>query len=367
MRGISKRLVATVLILFVVPLCAGAALGYEMSGNRIDSIPTAVIDHDNSEFSRELLNYIGQSDIFNVTYSASTDSEIEQLIFEGKIYVGVIIPEGMYQGMLAGNAPEAMVVYDGAYMIVAAGARAAMSEIIQTVRAGYLLKVYEGKLGISEAEALKMLKPYEPVYRILYNPARDYRNFFLPGLITAIIQVGIVIVGLERAKEENLCGFKRDAVKILETGLIGSLSIAVNMAAQFCFFGMPFRGSVLAFAVLTLLFSLCMAAFGYLFGKAIPDKLLSTQIACLFVLPAAILGGYTYPLMAMPDFFHILRMIIPLSYYGEDLRNLTLKELDLTHFTSNMLYYIVFLCVELFFIYVIVAIFRRGERRHGNA
>jgi len=340
----------TLLILFIVPVIAGTALGYEMSGNRIDSIPTAVIDHDNSEFSRLLIEQINESDIFNITYYASHDNEIERRIFEGSVYVGVIIPDGLYAGVQTGSAREVMVVYDGTYMVVAAGAKAAMVEIIQTVKAGYMLAG----------------QPFEPVYRLLYNPARNYRNFFLPGLIAAIIQVGIVIIGLERAKEENT-GFKRDVVKILETGIIGSIGIAVNMALQYFFFGMPFQGSLLAFSVLTLQFSLCMAAFGYLFGKAIHDKVLSTQLACLFVLPAAILGGYTFPLMAMPSFFRGLRMVIPFSFYGEDLRNLTLKELDITYFTSTMLYFFVFICAELIALYGITVMVNYRERGRANA
>ena len=366
MRGNYKKLLITVLILFAAPLCAGAALGYEMSGNRIDAVPTAVMDHDNSETSRILVDYIKGNDVFNVIHYASTDSEIERHIFEGKAYVGVIIPEGLQRGMLSGGAPEIMVVYDGSYMVVAAAARAAMAETIQTVKAGYMLKVYEGQFGVPETEALKMVQPFEPVYRILYNPARNYRNFFLPGLITAIIQVGIVIVGLERAKEGK-AGFRRDLIRISETGLVGALSIAVNMAAQFFFFGMPFRGSLLAFAILTLQFSLCMAAFGYIFGKAISDKILATQLACLFVLPAAILGGYTFPLMAMPSFFQKLSMAIPLSYYGEGLRNLTLKQLGITHFASDMLYFLIFLCTEMIVVYGIEAAGNYRARRCGNA
>jgi len=340
----------TVLILFIVPALAGAALGYEMSGNRVGSIPTAVIDHDNSEFSRSLIEHINESDIFNVVYHASSDNEIEQQIFEGKAYVGVIIPDGLFAGIQSGSESTIMVVYDGTYMVVAAGAKAAMAEIIYTVKAGYMMTG----------------QPFEPVYRFLYNPAKNYRNFFLPGLIAAIIQVGIVIIGLERAKE-GTAGFTRDVVKIFETGVIGSLGIAANMALQYFFFGMPFQGSVFAFLALTLQFSICMAAFGYLFGKAIPDKVLSTQLACLFVLPAAILGGYTFPLMAMPSFFSGLRMLIPFSYYGEDLRNLTLKEMDITYFTSSVIYFLIFICVELIALYLITVLVSRRERGRANA
>ena len=339
MRG--KRLLTAALILFAVPIGAGAALGHEMSENRIASIPAAVVDHDNSEFSRLLVGLIDENDIFDVTVHAASDSEVERLIFEGKAFVGVIIPEGMQAGLRSGAMPEVAVVYDGSYMIVAAGARAAMAEILQTVKAGFTTR------------------SIEPVFRILYNPSRNYRNFFLPGLITAIIQVGIVIVGLERAKEEDT-RFTSDLSKILVTGLVGLLAIAVSMAVQHAFYGMPFRGDVAAFAVLTLQFSLCMAAFGYMFGKAIPDKVLSTQLACLFVLPAAILGGYTFPLMAMPDFFRRLSMAIPLSYYGESLRNLTLKEVGMAHFTSDMLYFSVFLCAELAVVFALAAV--RGRR-----
>ena len=348
--GVKKKLLTVILILFVLPVFTGVALGYEMSGNRIADIPTVIIDHDNSEFSRILIDHINESDIFNVTYYASSDEEIERRIFEGNAYVGLIIPEGLYGDLQSGGESEVAVIYDGSYMIVAAGAKAAMAEIFQTVKAGIL----------------KTAPPFEPAYRILYNPARNYRNFFLPGLIAAIIQVGIVIIGLERAKEGET-GFGRDIVKIFETGFVGALSIALNMAVQCFFFDMPFRGSLLAFSALTLQFAVCMASFGYIFGKAIPDKVLATQLACLFVLPAAILGGYTFPLMAMPSFFLKLRMIIPFSYYGEDLRNLTLKELDLTHMTSSMLYFLIVLCVEFIVLYAIAAVKSNRERGFGNA
>ena len=61
-----------IVILLVVPILSSISLGYEMGYNRIDHIPMAIVDNDNSEFSRTIADYVSQNDIFNVTAYAKS-------------------------------------------------------------------------------------------------------------------------------------------------------------------------------------------------------------------------------------------------------------------------------------------------------
>lgn len=325
----------TLLIFIIIPIAAGVAFGYEMGYNKIQWIPTVVADYDNTEFSRTLIDYIDESDIFQVTAQVNTDQELTDRIASGKALAGLIIPPGFSADMQAGRGPKVEVLYDGTMMTVASSAKAAMSEILMTAKAGFMKNIYEGKLSAVESQAMNQIQPVDATYRTLFNPAKNYRNFLLPGMLAAIMQVGFAIIGLSRSMEGHF-GFVESLGKILGWGTLGALSLILCLGVQYVFFNMPYRGSVSAGLLLTLLFSLAMTTFGYIIGQMIPDRVFATQLTCVLVLPTSILGGYTFPLMAMPRFFQALGTVFPMTYYGESIRKLSLAHIGFPYFIPDL-------------------------------
>ncbi len=362
-----SKLIVGLLIYLIVPLATGLILGYEMSGNRIGDIPTVIMDHDQSEFSRTLIDYIAENDIFDVTTYASSEEQVEEMMNAGIANMGVIIPEGLSKNMREGNAPKIMVVYDGSMMTVASSAKAAMSEILLTVKSAYMMNVLEGKQDVVASQALNQVQPIDATYRTLYNPVKNYRNFFLPGMLIALIQVGIAVIGLERAQEDRHCGAAESLCKVASCGLLGAGGIFICLAVQYLFFGLPFKGSVVGFLILTVLFSLCQTAFGFFMGTLIPDRTFGSQVTCVLILPASILGGYTFPIMAMPEFFRYLSKLIPLTYYGDMVRSLCLKPLTFSYLIPGIGYLLTFLAVELVLILGLKLVLNPRRFRSGAA
>lgn len=361
----SKLLVA-LMIYLIVPLIIGLVLGYEMSGNRIGNIPTVIMDHDRSEFSRTLIDYIAQNDIFDVTTYATSEDQVKKLMDSGKASVGVIIPQGLSADMQKGSGPKVLVMYDGSVMTVASSAKTAMSEILMTVKSAYMMNVLEGKQNVTAPQALNQVQPINATYRTLYNPVKNYRNFFLPGMLIAFMQVGIGVMGLERAQENRTCGYLKSVRKIGGNGLFGALGLLICLGVQYLFFGLPFKGSLLGLLVLTLLFSLCQTSFGFIMGTMIEDRTFASQATCVLILPASILGGYTFPLMAMPVFFQKLAYLIPLSYYGDAVRSLCLKPLKFHYILPGIGYLLAFLAVEAGLLLLAKAVVRRHHSFAGG-
>jgi len=342
-------------IALLIPTIVGVILGYEMRENCINHIPTVIVDHDNTEFSRKLIQYIATDETFHVVDYSDQDSDIEDLIYANRAHVGVIITEGLSADMLSGDAPKVLIVYDGTVMNVVSAAKSAMSEILLTIKAGYMQGVFAGKLDEVSHVSENEIKPIDATYQTLYNPTKNYGNFFLPGMLINILQMGIALAALEKAKEKKT-KFNEDVSNITYMGLIGIVPITVCLGIQVRFFGMPLRGSIWAFFLLTFLFSLCQTAFGYIVGKLIPDKVFASQVTCIFLTPATILGGYTFPLMAMPKVFQIISYGIPFTKYAEAVRAISLKQASFMIYLPQMRYLLIFLFIELLILYAVVRV-----------
>jgi ABC-2 type transport system permease protein len=250
--------------------------------------------------------------------------------------------------MLEGKAPKILTVYDGSTLAVMVSSKAAMMETLLTVKAGYMKKIFAGKQNVVPGQIMNQVVPIDSTVRTLYNPTKSFRNFILPGLLAAIVQVAMAIAGAERGYENQ--GKKISFQKHLETigvwSIVGAFSIFLCLSVQWMFFGMPYRGTILGGMVLTLLFSFSITLMGYLLGSFFGERAFCTQISCILVLPTAILGGYTWPVLAMPVWIQWLVKAIPFTYYGEALRNLTLKPLAFRHLLPDMGFMIGFILFE---------------------
>ena len=347
--------VMTFVVFILVPLATGLILGYEMSGNVAASIPTVVVDHDHSDFSRSFVDYVNESQYFDIVEQADYDERVEEMLYQRDAYVGVIIPEAFYSDMRDGKAPKILTIYEGSTLAVMSSAKSAMTEILLTLKTAYMMKVYEGKLGVVPADVRNHAIPIDVTYRLLFNPARNFRNFVLPGMLAALIQVAIVCMGAERAGEmrDKSLPFTAHIKTVSQWGLLGAVSISLTMLEQFLFFDMPYNGSLIGGIVITFLFSAVVLLIGYIAGSVITDRTLASQISAVIVLPTTILGGYTWPVLAMPVFFHKLALIIPFYYYGDAIRNLCLKQMEFHHLLPVIGTLCIFAVIELCLLYLI--------------
>lgn len=322
-------------VFLMLPLLTGLGVGYEMKAGRMANIPLAVLDQDESEFSRTIISYVLESDTLALYDYASSSEEMEEWFNRGQVLAGMIIPQGLATDMVQGNAPQVLLIYDGSSLMVAGAAKSAMSEVLLTLQGAYLKSFYEGKLSVVPEQALRNALPIDVTYRALYNPAKNFRNYILPGMLVALLQVELAVLGVERSRrgKQNILSL---LLKCLKLGALGAVLIILCLVMQYLWFDLPYRGSLAAGIILTLLYAVCITGFGVILGQIIPDRTFASQAAAFLVLPTSILGGYTFPLLAMPAFFQQLSKVLPFTYYGEAIRGLCLKGLDFSHVLPDM-------------------------------
>ncbi len=326
----AKNLFFSFLFVLGIPIICSFILGYQMEGHQVQHIPTIIVDHDNSQFSKMLINEIKTNEIFNVTNYSDRDEDVKDLIGQEKVRVGVIIPKDFSKDLTSGNGPKVLICYDGTQMSVTSAAKARMSEILLTIKTGYLKKVVEGKLGVMPEVSQNYVLPMYFNYRLLNNPTRNYINFFIPGMIISIIQVSLVMLGVDIVRKDEK-KYSWLWIKGVLGGLLGVISIGISLGIQFKYFSVPFRGTVNGAIILTLLFCIGMVNYGVLIRLILPEKILALQVASIPVLFTTILAGFTFPLFAMPSYFQEIAKFLPFFYYGEAIRDLCLKNIGIEY------------------------------------
>ena len=128
------KLVMSLIMFIIIPVLSSLALGYEMKADVAITIPTVVMDSDHSSFSKDYIGYIENSPYFNVVDYADSYTEMRDSIYKGKAFVGVVIPEHFYRDLREGKAPKILTVFDGSTMAVVVSSKAAMMEILLTVK-----------------------------------------------------------------------------------------------------------------------------------------------------------------------------------------------------------------------------------------
>ncbi|MFV0517908.1 MAG: ABC transporter permease [Aminipila sp.] len=362
------RFVMATLVFIIIPLVSGIILGYEMKADVTTSIPTVIVDHDNTDFSRKFAGFVEDSNYFNVIEYANNDERVKELMDRNIAYAGVIIPPNFYSDMRAGRAPKILTIYDGAALSVVTTSKSAMAEILLTTKGAYMMSVFAGKLNTVPEQVMSMVTPINVTYKFLYNPTKSFRNYLLIGMLASVIQVGIVMQGAERGYENQIKqrSYMEQLKVVLGWAALSTISILLCLGVQYLFFDMPYRSTILGGLILTFMFAMSILAMGYIVGNIIPDRTFAIQLAAILVLPTSVLGGYTYPVLGMPEGFQILAKGIPFHYYSNWIRNLSLKELEIHHLAGPLKFFLVYILVELLIIFAVMVFKNWWRKNHNN-
>jgi ABC-2 type transport system permease protein len=336
-----KTVLTAIFFVFVIPITCSFILGYEMQGHQIKNIPTVVVDHDNSSFSQMLVKEIKNNEIFNITNYSNNDYDVEKLIEDNKVRVGVIIPKSFSKDLSSGNAPKVLVFYDGSQMSITSAAKSRMDEVLLTVKTGYLQQIMQGKLGVMPEVSKNNVLPMYFSYRLLNNPTRDYTNFLNPGMLVSVIQVCLVMLGVDIVKKKEKL-YLWLWLKTIFWGFVGTVSTLLTLGIQIKYFGVPFRGTSKGAIILTLLYCIAIVSYGVLVRLIVTEKILSIQLAAVSVLPTSILGGYTFPLLAMPEFFQKFSKILPFVHYAGPIRKLFIADIGINYIMPEINWFIKF-------------------------
>ncbi|WP_017812662.1 MULTISPECIES: ABC transporter permease [Paenibacillus] len=325
-------------ILLLTPILYSVLFGFLYSHERITEMSVVVYDGDNSQLSRQIIQAFDATDTFAVKGQVWNEEEVTTEVQSGEAKVGIVIPDNFSARLKHGENVPVLTLIDGSNMMYSNSASRIANQVVSSVSAGASLQTLEQK-GMNSAQASSVLTTIPFRSRVLFNPVYNYKMFMPLGVISAALQQCLLLgiaLSCTRDKEQGtwarfrawrLTPWRLAIAKLLPYFLAGMVNVVTTFGISCIAFHIPFQGAVLPLIVVSIAFNFALCGLGFVFSLFSKSRLDATQTLMLIAVPSFMLSGYTWPLEAMPTPLRILGECLPLTYFLEAVRNITLKGL----------------------------------------
>lgn len=320
----------TVGIILVIPIIQLFLLGYAAT-NDVKNVPLAVLDRSRSPESRALITAFQTANYFRIAYWIDSEEQLQQLIEQGKVRAGLIIPPDYARRLTEGNAQVA-VVLDGSDPTVGSTALSS-AQLIGQSHSIEILSQQIARRGLN----FTLTPPLDVRTRVWYNPDLLSAYFMIPGLIgmilyaiTSVLTATAIVRERERGTIEQLIvtplrPWELVIGKLTPYVLLALFDTLEVLVIGHWWFKVPVRGSLsllLALSGLLLLSGLGIGLFASSIANTQQEAMLTVWMT---LLPSLFLSGFFFPIDAMPKLLQWLSYLVPLRYYLVIIRAILLK------------------------------------------
>jgi ABC-type multidrug transport system permease subunit len=315
----------TLFFMFFPPLVEMIAFGYALDTD-VKHMSMLIYNEDRTVESRQFIDRFVNTETFRVVGEVHSIDEMSSRIRRGDAYVGLQIPPKFTQNLRAGYPAQVQLLVDGSNSTTALQALNTALSVALTQSVESLLN-QTGRQGV----------PIDIRPQMLYNPSMRSPNFYVPGVIGIVLQIGTVFatamaVVREREKGtlETLLVSPLSSWGLMLGKLIPYLCIGMTMAMilfgimRFLFY-VPITGSVIAMLFTTLVYVFALLSLGLLVATKAENQMQALQMSMTFMLPSVFFSGFVFPRETMPWIFYAVGTILPTTYFISLMRAIILR------------------------------------------
>jgi len=322
----------TLFVMFAMPIIQLVLLGYAATTD-VEHLRTAVVDADRTTSSRALVEAYQASNYFDIVRSVESEEELRGLVDNGRVRAGLIVPAGFGAGVAQGERMEVGFVIDGSDPSVASTVFAACQSVGQAHSKQIVLQTADIDL---DALPGMTVRP-----RVWYNPEMRSANFMIPGIIgiilyflTALFTSMSIVREREQGTIEQLIVTPIRPLELIIGKVVPYIFIAFFdvlevLAIGVLWFGVPIHGDLGLLLAISALFLLTSLGVGIFISSASHSQQEAMLLTFLTLFPSIFLGGFFFPIEAMPDWLQAITYVIPLRYMLTVIRGIILKGVGL--------------------------------------
>ncbi|PYJ08995.1 MAG: hypothetical protein DMF06_11355 [Verrucomicrobia bacterium] len=315
----------TLFFMLFPPLVEMIAFGYALD-NDVRHMAMAILNEDRTIESRQFLDRFVNTETFRIVGEVGNVEELASEIRKGRAYVGLQIPPHFTRDLRTGHPAQVQMLIDGSNSTTA-------------------LQALNTALGVAMTQSLEIMMrdsgrhvvPIEVRPQMLYNPTMRSPNFFVPGVIGIVLQIGTTFATAMAVVRERERGTLEQLLvsplsrwglmlgKLVPYLCIGMLMAMLLFAIMRFVFAVPIAGSVIAMMVSTFVYVFALLSLGLLVGTQAENQMQALQMSMVFILPSVFFSGFIFPRETMPQFFYALGAIVPATYFISLMRAIILR------------------------------------------
>lgn len=319
-------------VCIMVAMVISVILSVMLAGNFSKDAPVAVIDLDNTRYSRELITKIDASEYMKVTDVINTPMNPEVLCYRDQVVAVIYLPQGLEKNRYIGDEAPIGIFYDNTNTAQTADIKEAMPELIAIDNA-----IYAGSSGSSGLTLNS---------RSLFNPAGSTSNtqtqgflFFFGAMFFTFATIGMV-PRLKLSKQYEkimLNGTPWDLLgRIFPYAFCLTVSSFMGLAVLRVWGDLIFSGRVLEFLLIEILITLTIGVISVFVGWTAANPGIASSRMILFIPGGFIFGGVTSPLSHLSPWVVNLAHIFPLTWQFHFTRDIIQRGASLPAISSEI-------------------------------
>jgi ABC-2 type transport system permease protein len=311
-----------------VPILQLVLFGYAINTDP-KALPTAVVAHDSSEFTRSFVRAVENTGYFAVVRTPASEAEADRMLATGEAQFSIVIPPDFTRELLRGERPVLLVAADASDPAATGNALAALVQLPA--------RALQHDLKGTTASLVPDAAPFEVRVQRRYNPEGITQYNIVPGLLGVILQMTMVMMTSfaitrerERGTFENLLATPATPLevmigKIVPYIVVGFVQAAIIMGAARLLFDVPMYGDLLLLFVAMVVFIAALLALGFTISTLAHTQLQAMQMTFFFFLPSLLLSGFMFPFRGMPGWAQAVGEVFPLTHFLRIVRGILLK------------------------------------------
>lgn len=328
-------------IIFIMPMIQLLILPWA-ADYEVKNIQLSVVDHDHSEYSRQLINKITASGYFQLTdYSDSYKSAIHDVETD-KADIVLEIPASFEKDLVKEDEAGLFLAINAINGVKASLGGAYLRSIIQDYNREIRLKWVQ-------------LPRFNPETNIAitssnwFNPLMNYKFFMVPGILVVLVtMVGSFLASLNIVKEKEIGTIEQINVtpvkkwqfilgKLIPFWVLGLLVLSVGLLISRLAYGISPVGTYLTIYVFAAVYLLAVLGLGLLVSTFTSNQQQAMLISFFLMMVFILLSGLYTSIDSMPEWAKWITRFNPVSYFIEVMRMVVLKGSNLADIKNHLL------------------------------
>ena len=309
---------APIMQFIILPLAAN----YE-----ITNINLAVVDHDRSDLSRQMIDRITGSGYFRLVDYTASYSQAYALIESDKADLILQIPNGFEEKLQREKVQKVFIAVNAINGMKASMGGAYLNSIIAAFNRSIVL----------EATPTASPSGIMVTSTAWFNPERNYKLGLIPGILAFLVTlIGGLLSALNIVREKesgtieqiNVTPIrKRDFIlgKMIPFWILANVVFTIGLVLSYLFYGIVPQGSILLLYAFVAVYLVAVLGFGLLVSTYCTTQQQAMFIIFFFVMVFILMGGLFTPIDSMPGWAQVVTQFNPLAHLIEVMRMVMLK------------------------------------------
>ncbi|MBO9201135.1 MULTISPECIES: ABC transporter permease [Niastella] len=307
----------------------------------VKNIQLSVVDHDHSQYSRNLVNKVTSSGYFRLQdYSGSYTNALQQVEHDQSDLV-LEIPVDFEKKLIKENESTLFMAINAINGVKANLGGAYLRSIIQDYNREVRLKWIQ-------------LPRYSPELQVnvtssnWFNPSMNYKYFMVPGILVVLVtMVGSFLASLNIVREKEIGTIEQINVtpvkkyhfilgKLIPFWILGLLILTIGLTIARVAYGIMPLGSLLVIYTFAAVYLLAVLGLGLLLSTYTSNQQQAMLLSFFLMMVFILLSGLYTSIDSMPAWARATTKINPVTYFIDVMRMVVLKGSGLKDISTHI-------------------------------